>query len=201
MNPIATERLTLDPVTAANAETLWRIMQSPYLRRYQDVPRIPKEEFAQRVAARPGRFDGRAAGRFEWLIVVSGTKTPIGWISLRVAERHASAAEIGYSIVAAARKQGYAAEAAAAVVDVAFRVGRLGRVDACCVPENAASRRLLERIGFEQTRVQKNGAVVRGRAVDICLYAMTRAQWERRGAAPLYGSSANSTVMPASENA
>jgi ribosomal-protein-alanine N-acetyltransferase len=185
-----TERLTLEPVTPQNAAVLWRIMQGAHLRDYQDVPRLERDEFVRRVAARPQRFDGRAVGRFEWLIVVRRTKVTVGWVSLRVGDGRSGAAEIGYSIRASARGKGYATEAARAIVGVAFAQSNVMQVDACCVPENTPSRKLLASIGFEQLRLQPSGAVVRGRAVDICVYAMTRAQWNRYqasdAAAPRY---------------
>ena len=180
MKRLETERLILDPVTPANAMVLWRIMQSAHLREFQDVPRHTRDEFARRVAGRPKNFDSRAAGRFEWLLVERESQQGIGWMSLRVGEGGRGAAEIGYSIVATHRSSGFASEAAHAVVDYAFEDSDLTQLDACCVPANAASRRLLARIGFEEVRVQKNGAIVRGAPVDIVLFELTRDRWAAR---------------------
>lgn len=192
---VRTERLVLEPVTAGNAVELWRIMQSAQLRQYQDVPRLNREEFVRRVATRPQQFDGRAAGRYEWLIALRRSRVSLGWVSLRVGDHRAGVAEVGYSVIARARGQGYAAEATRALIDLAFSVAGVTQIDACCVPENTPSRKLLETVGFTQTRVQPNGAVVRGRPVDICVYAVTREEWAR-----IQSSSANSMVMPASSN-
>ena len=176
MTVIETKRLNLEPVTAANAEVLWRIMQRPHLRQFQDVPRVDAAEFLRRVAGRPARFDGRLAGRFEWLVRVRENGTAIGWVSLRVGEGTRGSAEIGYSIVAPARGRGYAREAAW-VVSSAFSRTQVARIEACCVPENAASRRLLAALGFTELRTQRSGAVVRRQAVDIVLYELTREAW------------------------
>jgi len=177
MKRLETERLLLEPVTPANAMVLWRIMQSAHLREYQDVPRHTRDEFARRVAARPKSFDSRAIGRFEWLVVTRDGGQGIGWLSLRVGDGGRGTAEIGYSIVATHRGSGYAAEASRAVVDYAFEESDLRQIDACCVPANAASRRLLARIGFDELRVQRNGAIVRGVPVDIVIFELTRAAW------------------------
>ncbi|GAC1301915.1 MAG: hypothetical protein NVSMB19_10590 [Vulcanimicrobiaceae bacterium] len=184
MKRIETERLVLDPVTPANAMVLWRIMQSAHLREFQDVPRHARDEFARRVAARPKHFDSRATGRFEWLIVERASQQGIGWMSLRVGDGGRGTAEIGYSIVATHRGAGFAAEAAQAVVAYAFEESDLQKLDACCVPANAASRRLLARLGFEELRVQKNGAIVRGAPVDIVIVELAREQWLARSNAP-----------------
>lgn len=205
MRRIYSARLVLEPVVAANAATLWRIMQSGGLREFQDVPRYAREEFVKRVAARPKLFDARASGRFEWLIVPSAQERAVGWVSLRVGDHQRGTAEIGYSVLAAFRENGYATEAARAVVDYAFRESDVRQVDACCVPENAASRRLLARAGFAETHVQKNGAIVRGRPVDIVIFEAHRETWTNEPTAPgdasAQGSSANSIVKPASANA
>jgi hypothetical protein len=49
MKRLRTERLDLIPVDARNARELWRVLNAPDLRKYQDIPRIPAEDF--RVAA------------------------------------------------------------------------------------------------------------------------------------------------------
>ncbi len=180
MKRLETERLLLEPVTPANAMVLWRIMQSAHLREFQDVPRHTRDEFARRVAARPKNFDSRAVGRFEWLLVERESGQGLGWLSLRLGDGSRGTAEIGYSIVATHRGKGYASEASTAVVDYAFEASDLDRLDACCVPANAASRRLLARVGFREMRVQKNGAIVRGAPVDIVIFELTRDAWLAR---------------------
>jgi [ribosomal protein S5]-alanine N-acetyltransferase len=175
---IETKRLVLEPVTVANAGALWRIMQMRLLREYQDVPRYSRDDFERRVAARPKRLDVRATGRFEWLVSIAATREPIGWISLRLGEQNRGTAEIGYSIVTGYRSGGYATEAAYALIDHAFEDTTLRKLDACCVPENLPSRRLLSRVGFVEMRTQHNGAIVRGKAVDIVIYEFAREAWE-----------------------
>ncbi len=175
MKRIVTERLTLEPVTSLNAAALWRLMQSGMLREFQDVPRYTRDEFERRVEARPKQFDARAAGRFEWLMVLG--KEPLGWISLRVGDNARGVAEIGYSVLAEHRSRGYASEAARGLIDSAFEETELRQIDACCVPQNEHSRKLLRTIGFAEARTQRNGAIVRGKPVDIVIYEMGRDRW------------------------
>jgi len=189
---LETPRLKLDAVTAANAAVLWRIMQGAHLREFQDIPRFTRDEFERRVGQRPKQLHARAIGRFEWLVSLADSRRPIGWVSLRIGEEMRGAAEAGYSLLASYRGQGYATEAVGAMVDAAFRESDLSRVDACCVPENATSRRVLERLGFRESKMQKSGAVVRGHAVDIVVYEFKREQWQAQLG------SANSMLIPAS---
>ncbi len=194
MTIVRTARLTLEPVTTRNAGELWQVMQCPDLREFQDVPRLAREEFERRVGARPKRLHARAAGRFEWLIYGLKPRIALGWISLRLGDQPPGAAELGYSLLSAHRGRGYATEATRAIVEAAFTTSDIARVDACCVPDNAPSRRLLARLGFAHTKVERNGAVVRGTAVDVMVFELKREEWAAQGG------SANSIVIPASRN-
>ena len=183
-----TARLRLEPVTVANAHSLWIILQQPDLRTYQDLPTVGAEAFAELVGRRPRRLHPGASGRFEWLIHVSGTRKPVGWISLRIADRDLATGEIGYSIVREARGQGVASEAVHALLSEAFDRAGLSRINAYCVPENTPSRRLLERLGFAFDGVLPHGATVGGTPVDVLMHRMDLERWRQSG---------NSMVMPA----
>src|ERR1700760_3899848 len=62
MKTLHAERLTLVPVDARNARELWRVLNAPDLRKYQDIPRIPAEDFERQVRSRPRALDGRSTG-------------------------------------------------------------------------------------------------------------------------------------------
>jgi RimJ/RimL family protein N-acetyltransferase len=180
MKSLYTRRLELIPVDARNARELWRILNAPDLRKYQDIPRIPAEDFERQVRSRPRSLDGRSTGRFEWLLQTTAEPVrAIGWISLRVNDRTPHIGEIGYSLVEEARGHGYATESLSAAIDEAFSAGELEEMQACCVPENLPSRGVLNRTGFSEERTIRGGAVIRGRYVDVVLYRMTRSEWRR----------------------
>ena len=121
-------RIVLEPVTPDNAATLWKIMQGPQLREFQDVPRFTRAEFERRVAARAPAFDVNATGRFEWLVTLKAGDTSAGWVSLRLGEHARGTAEIGYSLLVGYRGHGYASEAAALLVRYAFESSDLARL-------------------------------------------------------------------------
>ena len=180
MRTLHTERLRLEPVTAENAGVLWELLQQPDLRTYQDLPDMEEAQFQRTVASRPQTLEPGAWGRFEWLINLEGAPVnPIGWISLRIGERSTNAGEVGYSVVLDFRGRGIATEAVRAILDEGFSGAELRRIRAYCVPENAASRRVLEHVGFEDDGILPHGATVRGRAVDVLAFVLERAQWEQ----------------------
>lgn len=149
------------------------------------------EEFSVMVSKRPKTLRAGSSGRFEWLVYLHGGRTPLGWLSLRVSERGLRAGEIGYSIMREHRGRGFATEAVAALVGEAFTQGELERISAYCVPQNAASRHVLDRLGFRDAGLVRHGASVGGRPVDVLHHVMEHGEWHRR-------QSANSMEMPAS---
>ena len=179
MRRLTAPGVDLIPVDARNARELWEVLNAPDLRKYQDIPRVRPEEFERQVRARPKVLRGGATGRFEWLLRARETGAAIGWISLRINDRTPRIGEVGYSLVAEARGRGLASEALRAVIDEAFLSGDLDELQACIVPDNVASRGVLDRTGFLEERTLRSGAVIRGRHVDVLLFRFTRAMWDR----------------------
>ena len=188
MRTLRSDRLVLEPVDSRNARELWRILGAPDLRRFQDIPRLRAEEFERQVRSRPRALQAQVTGRFEWLVRRAHPLESIGWVSLRVNERTPDVGEIGYSLIEEARGSGYATEALNTVVSEAFSVGELGELQACCVPENAPSRAVLDRAGFREVRLLRGGAMIRGRHVDVVLYSVHRGEWTRNHAQKAVGS-------------
>jgi RimJ/RimL family protein N-acetyltransferase len=85
--------------------------------------------------------------------------------------------ELGYFVVAAQTGQGYAVEAARAVVQFAFEVLKVDRVELYCASDNLASARVAERIGFslegrQRQRHRKRDGVL----VDRLWYGLLRSE-------------------------
>jgi RimJ/RimL family protein N-acetyltransferase len=179
MRTLHGERVELIPVDASNARELWDVLNAPELRKYQDIPRVRAEEFERQVRARPKALRANATGRFEWLLRAGSPAIALGWISLRVNDRTPRVGEVGYSLTPDARGNGYASEALREVIDEAFQAGELDELQACIVPANTASRSVLDRTGFREERMLRSGAVIRGRHVDVLLFSLTRAAWDR----------------------
>jgi ribosomal-protein-alanine N-acetyltransferase len=172
---IETPRLRLVPVRPENSETLWRMLQQPNLRAHQDLPDVDREQFRRIVEARPKELRPGELGRFEWLVYESGTRAASGWVSLRMQDRDARAAEVGYSLLSERRGLGIASEAVRALIREGFERANLLRIRAYCVPDNGPSRGVLRNAGFTQDDVLPNGATVNGRPVDVLVYAVDRA--------------------------
>lgn len=89
------------------------------------------------------------------------------------------AGTLGYWIGAPFARQGYMREALLQVVHHAFFKLDLSRVEAACLPENAASRGVLEGTGFKYEGVAQAYLQINGRWRNHVLYANLRG--DRRG--------------------
>ena len=107
-------------------------------------------------------------------------QTLVGALTLdNIRRGPAQAGTMGYWIGAPFARQGYMREAIRAVVHYAFTELDLSRVEAACLPENAASRGVLEKSGFKYEGVTQSYLQINGRWRNHVLYANLRA--DRRG--------------------
>lgn len=89
------------------------------------------------------------------------------------------AATLGYWIGQSHARQGFMREAIRASVHYAFQTLDLSRIEAACLPENAASRGVLEVCGFKYEGVAQSYLQINGRWRNHVLYANLRS--DRRG--------------------
>jgi ribosomal-protein-alanine N-acetyltransferase len=91
----------------------------------------------------------------------------------------AQSATLGYWVGLPFVRQGYMREAIEAVTHYAFERLDLSRLEAACLPENAASRALLEKSGFKYEGVAQSYLQINGRWRNHVLYSNLRG--DRRG--------------------
>lgn len=152
---IETDRLTLRPLVVADAAAVFAYASDEATTRYMDFTRHQRlaesEEFAQRCER--SWKDGTG---FPWAIVERTTGEFIGCIELRIAEPNG---DFGYILDRRAWGQGYATEAALAVMSWARAQPTIFRVWATCHPANAASARVLQKAGLTyETRLESRAS-------------------------------------------
>jgi ribosomal-protein-alanine N-acetyltransferase len=86
---------------------------------------------------------------------------------------------IGYWVGQQYARQGFMSEAIIAVVAHAFGALDLSRVESACLPDNLASRGVLEKAGFKYEGVAQSYIQINGRWRNHVLYAALRG--DRRG--------------------
>ncbi len=104
----------------------------------------------------------------------------VGGVTLsNIRRQPAQAATLGYWVGEAYAMRGYMTEALTVVRDHAFSALDLSRLEAACLPDNTASRRLLERCGFRYEGVAQAYLQIDGGWRNHVLYAALRL--DRRG--------------------
>lgn len=147
-------------------EPLW---SSDHLTRWGFVNRV---YWAKKAMAK-----GKA---FPFLLERRDDRVILGAITLdNIRRGPAQSATIGYWVGEQYSRQGYMHEAITAVVDYAFDILDLSRIEAACLPENIASRRVLEKTGFKYEGVAQSYLQINGRWRNHVLYA--RLRMDRRG--------------------
>ncbi len=134
---------------------------------------LTRRAFRNRVYwAWRARDEGRALALF--LVRREGGRL-MGAITLdNIRRGPAQSAQVGYWIGPDFARHGYMTEALTAVVDHAFAALDLSRIEAACLPENAASRAVLDRAGFRHEGVAEAYLQIEGRWRDHVLYAHLR---------------------------
>lgn len=107
-------------------------------------------------------------------------ETILGAITLDNIRRGPSqAGTCGYWIGQRFARNGYMREALLAVVHYAFTALDLSRIESACLPENVASRAVLEKCGYKYEGVAQSYLQINGRWRNHVLYANLRG--DRRG--------------------
>lgn len=168
MTILETERLLLRELVHDDAPFVLELLNDPGWLRFIG------DRGVRSLADARGYIDGRRAVYAEhgfglWLVEPRRGGAPLGLCGL-VRRDGLPAADLGFAFLPAHRGRGYAGEAAAAVVDWAKeKLGR-PRLLAITSPDNASSRRLLERIGFRhegELRLPPESETVELYAIDL----------------------------------
>ncbi len=97
----------------------------------------------------------------------------LGGITLsNVARGMTQTATLGYWMGQRHANQGYMTNAVRAVAPFAFGALNLHRLEAACLPHNAASINLLEKVGFRREGVARGLVCINGRWQDHVVYAL-----------------------------
>ena len=86
----------------------------------------------------------------------------------------AQAGSIGYWIGQPFARNGYMTAAVRALIPFSFTTLRLHRLEAACIPDNAASIALLEKTGFRREGYAREYLCINGTWADHLLYARLR---------------------------
>jgi ribosomal-protein-alanine N-acetyltransferase len=116
--------------------------------------------------------DQRGDLAYAFLIFRADDNAMVGGVTLANIRRGvAQAGSVGYWIGQPFARQGYMSAAVRALLPYCFGTLRLHRLEAACIPGNAASIRLLEKTGFTREGYARSYLCINGVWQDHLLYA------------------------------
>ncbi|GCF93797.1 acetyltransferase [Enterococcus florum] len=136
-----TKRLLLRRFIEQDDADLFDYLSDERVVKYEPYPPQTREQCKERVHLYAQSPDF-------WAVCLTDTGKVIGTIYL--AEREQFSMEVGYVFNYAYQHKGYATEALWNLLSLFFSEKGVHRIYAQCNPENSASWRLLERLGFTQ---------------------------------------------------
>lgn len=107
--------------------------------------------------------------------ITTGNGPTMGWVILLPHRKDSF--ELGYILGREYWRQGYVAEAAGAVLDYAFRELAARRVMADTDPDNVASIRLLEKLGFQKEGRLRGEWETHIGIRDSLIFGLLREEW------------------------
>lgn len=175
--PIRTARLLLRELREGDFEDVHEYAADPAVARFMDWgPNARREtvEFMDRKQAEQATWP-----RDEVTLAIEhlADGRVIGSIRLAVSDRPNLTGDFGYSLNSAYWRQGYATEAARAVVDVGFKVLGLHRIWADCDVDNVGSWGVMEKLGMRREGHFRDGKLIKGAWRDRYLYAVLANEW------------------------
>lgn len=190
---LETERLRLRRFTPADGENLFALDNDPAVMRYINGGTPTPWEVVQ-IQILPGflRYDDAQPGFGFWAAEEKATDEFVGWFVFRPTGNAPGEVALGYRLRRTAWGKGYATEGGAALIRRGFEEWGVAQVVATTYEENAASRRVMEKLGMGHVRSFRYSAEEIG-ASDTAYtesaevwpgedveYALTQTEWERR---------------------
>lgn len=180
--PIGTKRLLLRLMTEADVDDIHSYQSREDVCRYLLFGPRTREDVAERVAKHAVATMLEKDGDYLQLALeLPGTANApsrvIGDSYFTLSNLENSRGEIGWTLHPDFAGHGYAAEAARAVLDIAFRVIHLHRVYAELDPRNDASIALCKRLGMREEAFFVKDLWFKGEWADTGIYAVLRDEW------------------------
>lgn len=171
-------RVRVRGIVTDDFDAFYALHSDPCVMRYWSFPAWTAREQAREYFA--AACNGRDAARMLcWGIAERETDRLIGAVTLYDIDRAQGRAAVGYALAPAWWGRGLAREALACVLAHAFDDLALRRVEADIDPRNAASCRLVERLGFMREGLLRERWHVAGELCDTALYGVLAREFVR----------------------
>jgi RimJ/RimL family protein N-acetyltransferase len=171
-------RVALRWLVPTDVPALFEIFSNPDVMRYWSCPPYRTEDQARELLAAIERCFAEKT-LFQWGVAGLEDDRVIGTCTLSSVDANNLRAELGYALGRAHWGQGLMRDALDTLVGFAFEELGMRRLEADVDPDNAASIRSLERLGFRREGYMRERWFVGGNVLDSLFYGLLRREWRR----------------------
>jgi RimJ/RimL family protein N-acetyltransferase len=181
---LTSDRIALRRFGPGDLDCFVRYRSDPTVARYQswDAP-YPRSAGERLIAGMAERHPDIPGQWFQYAMVLRSTNEFIGDCASGTDADDPRLAEIGFTVRPEHQGHGYATEGARTLLGYLFGARGKHRVTARCDARNAASARVLERLGMRREGHLRESSWAHGEWTDDLLYAMLDYEWAARGQA------------------
>jgi RimJ/RimL family protein N-acetyltransferase len=179
--PIRTSRLTLRPYRPGDLAFLHSMFEREEVCRYLPWPPMDIDQARAKLDQRLRQT--RLEGDGDPLVLAAEeteTGRYVGEFMLRIKSVASRQGEIGWSLHPDAQGRGFATEGARELVRLGFDDVGLHRIVAGCDPRNAASLRVMDRLGMRREAEFVESEHLKGEWVGEIVCAMLESEWRDR---------------------
>jgi RimJ/RimL family protein N-acetyltransferase len=186
---LTTPRLTLREFRPDDWQAVWQYQNDPRYLRYYAWTERPAEDVQKFVEMFVAWQAEQPRRKRQLALVLTATGQLIGNCGIRMDSADAREADIGYELAPEHWGNGYATEAARALVRFGFEELGLHRIWSWCIADNSASAHVLRKIGMREEGRQRDKEYFKGRYWDTLLFGMLEEEWResRLREAPPWG--------------
>jgi RimJ/RimL family protein N-acetyltransferase len=166
---LSTKRLTLRAPTLADASAIRAIVSIPAVTRFSNWPDAPTKAQVERGMRWMSKLFASGKG-CAWIIEQRHSKTLVGAIRFNRIDKKSKWGELGYESHPDFWGKGLMTEAVYAVVGCGHQSFALNRIEAWTLPGNAASDRVLEKVGFRYEGTLRQKAWFKGAYHDFRMF-------------------------------
>ena len=169
--PLRDDLIELTPFRLSDVDAMVHAAVDPEIQRWTSWPSEYDANTATHSIYRR-EYERLAGTAISFAIRQPPSSALVGGCDLRVVDHSARRAEVAYWIMPDARGRSVATRAVTLVSHWAIRHLGMRRVEALVQPENAGSRRVLERSGFQSEGLLRAFRERRGTNLDLLMYSL-----------------------------
>jgi [ribosomal protein S5]-alanine N-acetyltransferase len=170
---LETDRLVLRRYTEQDAAEIFYFRSDPEMLKYVQRDPFSNLDQAREMIGNILKMELEQTS-INWAVCLSGNNKMIGNIVLFKIDKDSHRAEFGYMLHSDFHNKGIMKEAGRAVLNYAFKNMKLHSIEARIDPENIASQKLSEALGFVLEGHLKESWQYNGRYFDTLIYSRLR---------------------------